>query len=115
MSNIVVEDKYKKTLDQIEMIDPNLEWIMDDLRRMKIRFKSGGVDVEEILLNKDSLIKEVWKIGKAQELSNRGLLNFDGSLTKEAFDYLDQQKKGGQPSGIELGDIAIEFSVHKAK
>ncbi|PIP61637.1 hypothetical protein COW99_03280 [Candidatus Roizmanbacteria bacterium CG22_combo_CG10-13_8_21_14_all_38_20] len=105
----------KKTLEQIEMIGPNLNWMMRDLRNMRVNFINNGVDIDEILVNKDGLIKELWKVGKAHELFNKGLLNIDGSLTGKAFDYLDRQKNGEVPSGIALGDMAIEFSVHKIK
>lgn len=114
----IIMDKYivlNKTLEQIEMIGPDLKWMMEDLRNMRVNFKNGGVDIEEIMKNKDGLIKELWKVGKAHELFNRGLLNFDGSLTSEAFSYLDKQKKGELPTGIQLGDIAIQFSVHKIR
>ena len=109
-----LEDKFRKTLEQIELIEPGMKWMIDDLRSMRVSFRNSGVNIEEILENKDSLIKEVWKIGKAHELFTKGLLNIDGSLTSNAFDYLDKQKRGVLPSGA-LGDVAIEFSVHKVK
>ena len=84
-----LEDKFRKTLEQIELIEPGMKWMIDDLRSMRVSFRNSGVNIEEILENKDSLIKEVWKIGKAHELFTKGLLNIDGSLTSNAFDYLD--------------------------
>ena len=105
----------RKTLEQIEMIDPNLNWMMSDLRNMRVNFTNNGVDIDEILVNKDGLIKELWKVGKAHELFNKGLLNIDGSLKSRAFEYLDRQRSGEIPTGIALGNMALEFSVHKVK
>ena len=105
----------RKTLEQIEMIDPNLNWMMSDLRNMRVNSTNNGVDIDEILVNKDGLIKELWKVGKAHELFNKGLLNIDGSLKSRAFEYLDRQRSGEIPTGIALGNMALEFSVHKVK
>ena len=105
----------RKTLEQIEMIGPNLNWMMRDLRNMRVNFINNGVDIDEILVNKDGLIKELWKVGKAHELFNKGLLNIDGSLKSKAFEYLDRQRSGEIPTGIALGNMALEFSVHKVK
>jgi hypothetical protein len=100
---------------QIGLVEADKDWIMKDLKSMRVSLQTKNIDIDKLLNNKEEMIKQVWTLGKAHELLNRGLLRSDGTLSREALEYLNKQRRGEIPSGLLPGEAVIELSVLKVK
>lgn len=98
-------------LEDLEPVVPDIPQMLNDLKEMRLSFTNKGGDIDLILQDKRKLIRQMWKLGKVHALLQNGLLDSDGSLTKEAFAYLEEVRKGKISSSFLPGEVQIEFSI----
>ena len=104
-----------KAVSQIEFIEADNNWILSDLKKMRVAMRIKNFNADALIKNKEYLIKQVWKLGKAHELLYKGLLHRDGSLSTQAISYLKKQKDGKIPSGELPGQVYIELAQVKKR
>ena len=105
----------RTALDQIDFAEPDLEWMIKDLKQIQINFRNVGGDIEPLINKKEEVIEQVWKLGKVYELMYKKLLKRDGSLTKKALLYLEKQKKGELPSAFMQGQVQAQILFKNLK
>lgn len=98
-------------LENLEAVVPDMPQILSDLKEMRLSFRNRGGDIDSILQNKETLLRQMWKLGKVHELMQNNLLNSNGTLTKEAFNYLERQRQGKNHNSFFPGEVQIEFSI----